>query len=118
MERIRRTGNAVIYQVGCGADGRVDLRQMLKFIASKGISSVLVEGGATIHGAFLRQQLVDHVNLFIAPIFAGNSGVSVIEGLNIRGGEDVIRLHNVRYRRLEQDIMVAGDVVYGNFLKP
>lgn len=117
MERIRKPGKVVIYQVECGADGRVDLRQMLKILAGNGIASVLVEGGATIHGAFLRQQLVDHVNLFIAPIFAGNSGVSVIEGLNFRGGEDVIRLHNVRYRRLEQDMMVAGDVVYSNFLK-
>jgi diaminohydroxyphosphoribosylaminopyrimidine deaminase/5-amino-6-(5-phosphoribosylamino)uracil reductase len=113
MDRIRKPGKVVIYQVGCGADDRVDLRQMLKIVASKGIASVLVEGGATIHGAFLRQQLVDHVNLFIAPIFAGNAGVSVIEGLSIRGGKDVIRLHDVRYRRFDQDMMVTGDVVYG-----
>ena len=114
MERIRKPGKVLICQVGCGADGRVDLLQMLKILAGNGISSVLVEGGATIHGAFLRQQLVDHVNLFIAPIFAGNSGVSVIEGLSICGGEDVIRLHDVRYRRFGQDMMVAGDIVYGN----
>ena len=113
MERIRRSGKVVIYQVGCGADGRVDLRQLLKILASKGISSVLVEGGATIHGAFLREQLVDHVNLYIAPIFAGDSGVSVVEGLNISGHCDAVRLHNVHYRHLKQDIMVAGDVVYG-----
>jgi diaminohydroxyphosphoribosylaminopyrimidine deaminase/5-amino-6-(5-phosphoribosylamino)uracil reductase len=113
MERIRKSGKVVIYQVECGTDGRVDLRQMLKILASKGVSSVLVEGGATIHGAFLRQQLVDHVNLFIAPIFAGDSGVPVVEGLNISGHTDAVRLHNVHYLRLQQDIMVAGDVSYG-----
>ena len=113
MERIRRSGKVMIYQVDCGADGRVDLRQMLRILASKGICSLLVEGGATIHGAFLRQQLVDHVNLFIAPIFAGNSGLSVVEGLDVYGLNDTVRLHNVRYNRLEQDIMVTGDVLYG-----
>jgi diaminohydroxyphosphoribosylaminopyrimidine deaminase/5-amino-6-(5-phosphoribosylamino)uracil reductase len=113
IERIRKSGKVVVFQVECDADGRVDLRQMLKILASKGISSVLVEGGATIHGAFLRQQLVDHVNLFIAPIFAGDSGVSVVEGLNISGHNEAVRLHNVRYNRFGQDIMVAGDVMYG-----
>lgn len=111
-EMFCKTGKIVVHQVGCDVDGRVDLLQMLKTLASAGVVSLLVEGGATIHGAFLRQQLVDHVNLFIAPIFAGSSGAPLVEGMNIASANDAVRLHNVRYSRLGQDVMVEGDVLY------
>lgn len=112
MVRIRQSANVVVHQVPCGDDGRVDLRQMLKILADAGVTSLLVEGGATIHGAFLRQQLVDQVILFIAPIFAGNAGTPVVEGINCRNGEDAIRLHSLHYHRLGQDMMVDGEVLY------
>jgi diaminohydroxyphosphoribosylaminopyrimidine deaminase/5-amino-6-(5-phosphoribosylamino)uracil reductase len=111
-ERFSKGGKVVVHQVGCGADGRLDLLQMLRVLAGEGILSLLVEGGATVHGAFLGQQLVDHVHLFIAPLFAGSSGTPVVDGMNVAGAEEAIRLHNVRYRRLGQDVMVEGDVLY------
>lgn len=112
IKRLSQTDKVVIHQVACGRDGRVDLVEMLKILAREGVLSLLVEGGATIHGAFLTQQLVDHVNLFMAPIFAGSSGTAVVAGLNIKNYEDAIRLQNVHYCRLGQDIMVEGDVLY------
>lgn len=112
IAKFTHTGRVVVQQLRCDVDGKVDLLQMLNFLAGEGVTSVLVEGGATIHGAFLRQQLVDHVTLFIAPIFAGTSGCPVVEGLDVCGAGDAIRLHNVLYSRLGQDIMVDGDVLY------
>lgn len=112
MARIRQVGKVVVHQVKCGDDGRVDLRHMLKILAGAGITSLLVEGGATIHGAFLRQQLVDQVNLFMAPIFAGSAGTPVVEGVNSHDAEDAIRLHTLHYHRLGQDMMVEGEVLY------
>jgi diaminohydroxyphosphoribosylaminopyrimidine deaminase / 5-amino-6-(5-phosphoribosylamino)uracil reductase len=113
MARLGHVSNVVVHQVECGGDGRVDLQQMLKILAGAGgVSSLLVEGGATIHGAFLRQKLVDQVNLFIAPIFAGNAGTPVVEGVNSHNGEDAIRLHTLHYSRLGQDMMVEGEVMY------
>jgi diaminohydroxyphosphoribosylaminopyrimidine deaminase/5-amino-6-(5-phosphoribosylamino)uracil reductase len=110
IARFSKVDRVVVYQVECGADGRIDLRKMLKILAQQGIMSLLVEGGAAIHGSFLRQQLVDHVHLFIAPILVGSSGTPVIKGINIAGREDAICLQNVRYSRIGQDIMVEGDV--------
>jgi diaminohydroxyphosphoribosylaminopyrimidine deaminase/5-amino-6-(5-phosphoribosylamino)uracil reductase len=112
IKRFSKTGKVVIHPIKCGIDGRVDLREMLTLLAGAGITSLLVEGGATVHGSFLSQQLIDHVNLFIAPIFAGSSGSPVIEGVDISGCGDAIRLQNVRYRRLGVDIMIEGDIHY------
>ncbi|HBT95057.1 MAG TPA: bifunctional diaminohydroxyphosphoribosylaminopyrimidine deaminase/5-amino-6-(5-phosphoribosylamino)uracil reductase RibD, partial [Coriobacteriia bacterium] len=51
-EKIRQLG-----KLGCSvltlpaADGHVDLKQLLCELATRGVDSVLVEGGATLHGA-------------------------------------------------------------------
>jgi diaminohydroxyphosphoribosylaminopyrimidine deaminase/5-amino-6-(5-phosphoribosylamino)uracil reductase len=97
-----------VYQVECGPDGRVEPRQVLITLASLGVCSVLVEGGAAIHGAFLYQRLVDEAKLFIAPIFAGSSGTPVITGMNIADADHAIRLHPASSRRLGADFMVEG----------
>ncbi len=112
IEKMTKSEKVVVHQVEYGIDRRVDLRQVLIALArDAGVATLLVEGGATIHGAFLRQKLVDHVHLFIAPIFAGSQGAAVVEGINIAGQEDAVRLQNVHYCRLGQDMMVEGDIL-------
>ncbi len=91
--------------------GRLDLAEVLKLLASRQITSVLVEGGATVHGAFLNAQLVDHLQFFYAPLIAGDSGTSVIQGFQVDSGpEQAVRLYNITHRRLDEDLMIAGDV--------
>ncbi|MFH2122814.1 MAG: bifunctional diaminohydroxyphosphoribosylaminopyrimidine deaminase/5-amino-6-(5-phosphoribosylamino)uracil reductase RibD [Pseudomonadota bacterium] len=112
IKKFSIAGKVVVHQVECGTDGRIDLRQMLALLARAGVTSLLVEGGATVHGAFLSQQLIDHVNLFMAPIFAGNAGSPVVKGINISVSDKALRLQNVHYRRLGEDIMIEGDILY------
>jgi diaminohydroxyphosphoribosylaminopyrimidine deaminase/5-amino-6-(5-phosphoribosylamino)uracil reductase len=57
-------------------DGRVDLKDLLKRLAGRGLTSVLVEGGAAIHGSFLTARLWDELYLFIAPKVAGGNAPS------------------------------------------
>ena len=64
--------------VRCKPDrrGQVDLLDLLRKLAKRGLTSVLVEGGASLHGAFLRAGLWDELRLFIAPKLAGKDGLS------------------------------------------
>ncbi len=55
------------------------LPQVLQHLASAGINNVLVEGGGTLSGALLQQQLVDELILFVAPQVLGAGGVSFID---------------------------------------
>ena len=48
----------------------------------RGIQSLLVEGGATIHGAFIAAGLVDRVALFFAPRLLGG-GVPIARGAGL-----------------------------------
>lgn len=86
----RRKLEARGVQVHCGPaeqDGRVSLRWAMRQLWQLEISSLMVEGGATVHGAFLRERLVDKVSLFRAPLLLGGRG-----SLGAFGGQDPLRL--------------------------
>ena len=113
-EKIKRleARGAVVHLVDKCRSG-VDLTQVLKTIASQGYSSVLVEGGSKIHGCFLNEMLVDRVNLFIAPIFAGGAGAPLVSDLNLVGSKEAaVRLERIRTRKYGEDIMISGDAIY------
>ena len=112
MTRLRERG-ILVSAVARNRAGRVDLDEVLKSVAALGLTSVMVEGGATVHGAFLLERLVDHAYLFYAPIFAGDGGAPFVSGLQVQGGkEQAIKLVDVTGRRYGSDWMVHGDVVY------
>ncbi len=52
-----------------------DLRWAVSRLAELGITSLLLEGGARLHDAACEADLVDHVQLYIAPCIIGDSGV-------------------------------------------
>lgn len=54
--------------------GRPDLGAVLSELAARGITRLLVEGGATIEGAFLEQGLADRLEIFRSPVAAGEGG--------------------------------------------
>ena len=52
------------------------IETILRDLAQRGLTSVLVEGGARVHGEFLEAGLWDELRLFIAPKVFGKSGLS------------------------------------------
>jgi diaminohydroxyphosphoribosylaminopyrimidine deaminase/5-amino-6-(5-phosphoribosylamino)uracil reductase len=52
------------------------LKRVLRDLAARGLSSVLVEGGARVHGEFLRTGLWDELRLFVAPKIFGRDALS------------------------------------------
>ncbi|MDP9001487.1 MAG: bifunctional diaminohydroxyphosphoribosylaminopyrimidine deaminase/5-amino-6-(5-phosphoribosylamino)uracil reductase RibD [Myxococcota bacterium] len=56
------------------AEGRIDPLAALKFLGSRGIVSVMIEGGAELAGSVLAGMVVDELHAFIAPILLGPRG--------------------------------------------
>jgi diaminohydroxyphosphoribosylaminopyrimidine deaminase/5-amino-6-(5-phosphoribosylamino)uracil reductase len=89
--------------------GRVSLRALLQELGNREMTSLLVEGGAEIHGAFFFDNLVDKVYLFFAPkIIGGSKAVPVIGGVGAATVAEASNLKHVKVRRMGDDIMIEG----------
>jgi diaminohydroxyphosphoribosylaminopyrimidine deaminase/5-amino-6-(5-phosphoribosylamino)uracil reductase len=89
--------------------GRVDLTRLLKTLAKREISSVLVEGGAETITSFLHLNLVDRVVAIIAPKILGK-GIEAVGELNITDINKAVKLSFTRTYRSGDDIVMEGRV--------
>jgi diaminohydroxyphosphoribosylaminopyrimidine deaminase/5-amino-6-(5-phosphoribosylamino)uracil reductase len=88
---------------------RVDLKCLMKHLASRGIASVLIEGGSELSAAALEDGIVDKVLFFYAPkIIGGAHSRSMVGGTGISKISDAISLNDIHYKRLGRDILVEG----------
>ncbi|MFW2365943.1 MAG: bifunctional diaminohydroxyphosphoribosylaminopyrimidine deaminase/5-amino-6-(5-phosphoribosylamino)uracil reductase RibD [Desulforhopalus sp.] len=108
-----RNHGVKIYTVNFGDQG-LDLHQILIILGQCNICSLLVEGGASLHGAFLQQKLFDYACLYYAPLFAGDKGIPLIAGYGVDGRSSAPRLFSVQRRKLGDDIVVSGKLDYPN----
>jgi len=92
----------------------LNLNQVLSAIGKEGISSVLVEGGASLHGSLLREQLYDFAYLFYGPVFAGDSGQNLASGLDVKSNKVAPRLLHPKLQELGEDMLVSGKIGYFN----
>jgi diaminohydroxyphosphoribosylaminopyrimidine deaminase/5-amino-6-(5-phosphoribosylamino)uracil reductase len=91
--------------------GRVSLAELLNHLGKRDVTSLLVEGGAEVHGSFFYDKLVDKVYIFFAPkIIGGNSAVCMVGGIGVQTVGEASLLKDIRLRRFDSDIMVEAYV--------
>lgn len=92
---------------GCRRDstGLVELDSLLQDLASMGISSVLVEGGAKVLTSFLRAGEFQEVVCFVAPILLGE-GKRAVEGITVEEISEGLRLSLRKVRKVGIDLLV------------
>jgi diaminohydroxyphosphoribosylaminopyrimidine deaminase/5-amino-6-(5-phosphoribosylamino)uracil reductase len=106
--RSRRFGPGVELLRCRRGKGGVDLPDLLARLAERGVTHLLVEGGAHVHAAFLRAGLVDRVAVFVAPKIAGADGVPFVAGKGPARMADALALGDVQIRRMGGDVLVEG----------
>ncbi len=107
--RAAGAAGADVLEVGAGADGRVDLACLLAELGARDVTSVLVEGGATLHGALFDAGLVDKVVAFIAPVVIGGAEApGPVGGLGREFIANALRLTGVEHVELDGDLMIVG----------
>ena len=89
--------------------GEVDLRQLLKTLGDKNISSILVEGGAAIITSFLRLSLADRLVVITAPRIMGR-GVEAVGELEITEVERAIKLSFEKIYRSGDDVVIEARI--------
>lgn len=83
--------------------GRISLEAALQALAARGITRLLVEGGARLTASFLKEALVDRVAFFQAPSLIGGSGYPVAEDLGVADPQQALRFRPLKHRQLGPD---------------
>jgi diaminohydroxyphosphoribosylaminopyrimidine deaminase/5-amino-6-(5-phosphoribosylamino)uracil reductase len=102
-----RTFVATAAEVGSGVDGRVDLRRLGSVLYDRGCRRVLLEGGPTLAGAFLRERLVDEMVGYVAPKLLG-AGPAALAGAGIVTIAEAIDLELTDVRRVGPDLRISA----------
>lgn len=87
-----------------------DLREILKTLKKRKISSLLVEGGAKLSHTFLKENLVDKFYYFIAPkIYGGSDGIASFCGKGPKLMSDTVELKILEQKLLEDNILLIAE---------
>lgn len=105
----REFPKAMVFRAG---KDEVDLEALLDHLASKGVRTLLVEGGSTVIWSFLRNGLADEVKVFVASrVLGGDSAPSLAGGEGVRTLEDSMGLSLDRVERLGDGLLLEYSVV-------
>jgi diaminohydroxyphosphoribosylaminopyrimidine deaminase / 5-amino-6-(5-phosphoribosylamino)uracil reductase len=80
-------------------NGRLNLHQVMTFLADQQINTVLIEAGATLNGALLTEQLIDEYIIYMAPCILGDQGrgLFALPALQSMADKQTLKLHEVRH---------------------
>ena len=105
-------GCAVV-RVPNSAEGRVDVTAALRLLASQGVVSVLVEGGAELAGSLLASRLADELHAFIAPILLGPRGrPGAVDWAGPDTPTEAPRIVEPRWELCGRDAYVSGPLAF------
>ncbi len=80
---------------------KVDLHTLLEKCYENKICSILVEGGAKVHGSFLEEDLVDEIFYFLGPVIIGDKkGIPAIEREPLKSLKSAIFLKEPKVKKL------------------
>ncbi|NUB00735.1 bifunctional diaminohydroxyphosphoribosylaminopyrimidine deaminase/5-amino-6-(5-phosphoribosylamino)uracil reductase RibD [Azospirillum melinis] len=90
--------------VAAGPDGRVDPAAAMTALAARGITRVLVEGGASMAGALLGAGLVDRLEWFRAASLIGGDGLPAVAGFGVEALAAMARFERTAVRSAGADL--------------
>lgn len=90
-------------------EGRVDLGALLDQLGARQMASLLVEGGAGLITAMLREHRVRRLVVSIAPLVLG-SGIEAVGELDILRLRDALAFRHASFSQLGPDILLDGEL--------
>jgi diaminohydroxyphosphoribosylaminopyrimidine deaminase/5-amino-6-(5-phosphoribosylamino)uracil reductase len=92
-------------------EGRINLKTCLSKLGEMEMMSLLVEGGSQVNGAFLDENLVDKLLLFLSPKLIGDSqALGIFGGKGVTNLKEAVVLREIRTKRIGEDILIEGYV--------
>jgi diaminohydroxyphosphoribosylaminopyrimidine deaminase / 5-amino-6-(5-phosphoribosylamino)uracil reductase len=107
MAQLETAGADVVVATGENEPARV--RSALDQLGSGGVTSVLLEGGPHLAGAFLDAGEIDEVRLFIAPmLLGGRAARDPLEGEGVEQISEALHALTLDCERVADDVLVTA----------
>ena len=90
-------------------DGRVDIGSLLDELGARGMATLLVEGGAGVITAMIRERRVNRLVVSIAPLVLG-AGIEAIGDLDIMRLRDALSFRRASFSQLGPDVIFDGEL--------
>ncbi len=98
-----------VEQLPSATDGRPDIHSILRRLGQLEVTSLMIEGGATINGMALASGIVDKVFFYYAPkILTSEGSVSFATGDKFRHMEGKLLVKHLQLHRFGNDFAVEG----------
>jgi diaminohydroxyphosphoribosylaminopyrimidine deaminase/5-amino-6-(5-phosphoribosylamino)uracil reductase len=107
-----------LIEVAPDPEGRIDLALALAALGERGITRLLVEGGAQLAAALLRAGLVDRLAWVHAPLLIGGDGVPAIAGFGLEALADAPGFERVSMEAVGDDVLTIFQVPKQELLPP
>lgn len=93
-------------------EGHLDLNALMEALGQKNIDSILLEGGGALNWSALAQQIVDEMEIYLAPKLFGGNGATPVGGLGVDPPSEAFLLKNTSVSQVGQDYRIEGEVDY------
>ena len=108
-DALKAHGADVIVATGENEPARVV--SALDQLGAAGISSILLEGGPRLAGAFFDADQIDEIRLFLAPlILGGRTARDPLEGEGAEQIADAVQAHDLQCERIDQDLLISARI--------
>jgi diaminohydroxyphosphoribosylaminopyrimidine deaminase/5-amino-6-(5-phosphoribosylamino)uracil reductase len=95
--------------VATGENEPARIRSALDQLGAAGITSIMLEGGPHLAGAFLDAGEIDEVRLFLAPmLLGGRTARDPLEGQGVDAIADAVRALTLDCEAIEQDLLISA----------
>jgi diaminohydroxyphosphoribosylaminopyrimidine deaminase/5-amino-6-(5-phosphoribosylamino)uracil reductase len=92
-----------------GPDGALGVQSVLTELGQRGMTNVLVEGGADTLGRFRDAGEMDEIHAFVAPkLLGGARSLTPVGGLGVAGLDDAWSLAEWDAERVGDDLLIHG----------
>lgn len=106
VEALRERSAEVVLVAG---DGPARVAAGLVALGERDITSLLLEGGAGVAGAFLDAGEVDRLQLFMAPVlFGGETAGNIFDGVGSAGVDDAVRPISMTVDTVGADLLISA----------
>lgn len=90
----------------------VNLKELMEYLYSKNIKTLMLEGGSTLNFSMLKENLIDEIRVCVAPMIVGGKyAKTLFEGEGFDFMKDAINLELKNRYQLGKDLILEYDVL-------